>query len=164
MAEHQADIEHLIQDTNLDVREQVERIMHEENEDPHVFARKNIYQGFVNASMDAVTSEEGGIFVYDHSPGFEEGETGYARLRGVGDTGYLPLEVQSAEALPDPSYENSDYIEMAVEHDDIRVDEGRLGTLQVVPYNPNQLGSDSWREVLDSYNPEDGELRHRSLT
>ena len=148
---------------NLDSRDQVERALEEEHE-KHVFSNKNIYRGFVNASMGNVTSEEPFIIVYDHSPGFNEGERGYGRIRGVGDTGYLPLEVQSSDTLPDPRYEDSGYLELAVEHDNITVEEDQLATLNVVPYDPEKLTSNSWRDVLDSYDSSQSNIRHVDLT
>lgn len=148
---------------NLDARDQVERAVDEEY-DKHVFSNKNMYSGFVNASMDNITRDEPFIIVYDHSPGFNEGERGYGRIRGVGDTGYLPLMVQSSDTLPDPRYEGTGYLELAVEHDDITVEEDQLATLNVVPYDPEKLTSNSWREVLDSYDPSESDIRHADLT
>lgn len=148
---------------NLDVRDQVNQLL-SGHEDQHIFSQKNMFQGYINSSMDQITRDDPYIVVYDHSPGFSEGETGYGRVRGVGDTGYLPLEVQSSEALPNPRYEGSGFLEIAVEHDDIKVEEDGLATLQVVPYDPEKLASDSWREVLDSYDAENSDIRHRDLT
>lgn len=163
MVDEADEIERILNNAeNLDVDIPAERFLQEE--DKHVVAQNNLYQGVVNSSMGQITTDEGGIFVYSHSPDFTEGQKGYGRVRGVGDTGYLPLKVQSAAALPDPRYEGSGYVEIAVEHDDIQVEEDQLGSLQVVPYDPEQLGSESWRDVLESYNSEDGNIQHRNFT
>lgn len=54
-------------------------------------------------------------------------------------------------------------MEVTVEHDDITVETDTLATIQVVPYNPEQLTSDSWREVLASYDAENSDIRHSDL-
>jgi hypothetical protein len=129
----------------------------------HVFADRNIFQGYVNSSTGEITRDEPYIAVYDHTPGFNAGETGYGRVRGVGNTGYLPLEVQSTDTLPNPRYQDSGYMEVAVEHDDITVEKDTLATIQVIPYDPEQLTSESWRDVLDSYDAEDSNIRNSDL-
>ena len=125
----------------------------------------NQYLGVLNSSMDQITVEEPHIIVYDHSPGFEAGQTGYGRLRsktgnrrdpvhGIKldnciDTGIVPLKVQDSSTLPEPRYLGN--VEVAIEYDGLDIPEGENVTFSVLPYHPGKINESSVEDALNEF-------------
>lgn len=170
--------------TQQGLQEQGERLANEEAEKHAISSNMNIYQGILNSSMHEVSEEGPRIIVYAHSPGFEEGERGHGTLRGRNtknryahpegtshrvpqstdaETGIIPLRVEEGEDLPGPHYEGEGVVEVALEHDNLDMQEDYPVTLNTIPYDPGSLNSPELEEVIDSYDGDDGDIKRRGL-
>lgn len=179
MSDLSREIESVInQAENQGLQQSAQRLAEEDYDDHIISEGMNFYQGVLNNSMDQVTQEDPTIIIYDHSPGFEEGQSGYGRLRGRQrgteferpggfdhskkvDSGIIPLEVQPSESLPGPHYEGK--VEVALEHDGVDMQEDYPVTFTVLPFDPGSLNSADPEEFLENYSPEESDVTRTDL-
>ncbi|MFB6115245.1 MAG: hypothetical protein ABEK04_03050, partial [Candidatus Nanohalobium sp.] len=147
-----------------------------------VSSSKNIYRGMLNSSMPQLTEDEPMLFVYDHSPGFPDDATGMAKVRGRVpqgeaqsitrrsarspqpvsndvETKYIPFRVESEDALPNAQYDGEGVPEVVLEHEEIDMREGYEVSINVLPYDPEDVTGESWQQNLQNY--DGGEVSFR---
>jgi len=179
MVEDEVDVDEMLQqETDTDLRTDVENLAPGETDQHAISSEMNVYQGVLNTSMYQV-GDEPRIVVYDHSPGFEQGQTGYGVLharnmkdsytypenggrrvsqRTTSRTGIIPLEVGESEYLPGPHYQGEGVVEMMVEHNGHEFQEDHPAMLKVIPFDPSSLNNADLEEVLGRYDPDENDI------
>lgn len=173
------DREQVLEDAEtLGWEETAQRMLEEEGEPGSISSEMNMYYGVLNRSMGQVSSNEPLLLVYDHSPGFQRGEHGMAKLSGKSpdavnsskvpgrgnvftngdevETKYVRFEVHPEEAMPTPArYDGSEVPELVLEHETVDMLEDDQVTFQVHPYDPEDITGESWEENLRNYDGQD---------
>lgn len=161
--------------------ETVHSMLDEEGDPGVISSGMNMYYGVLGSSRTQ-SADEPKLLVYDHSPGFQSGDTGMAKVSGKDseavysskvpgqgnvftqdsevDTDYLRFEVLPEESMPVRArYEETGMPEVVLEHDGVEMDEGGNVTFQVHPYDPEDITGESWQRKLQNY---DGEVKFRN--
>ncbi|MFB6175129.1 MAG: hypothetical protein ABEJ87_04065 [Candidatus Nanohalobium sp.] len=157
--------------------ETVRKMMEQEGDNGKIAS--NLYQGVLTGSRPQ-SENYPRLMVYEHSPGFESGETGLARVTGRRpedeisprrsgqsksfqqdsyiETDYIRLEVLPEGAMPLKAvYDESGFPEVILEHEEVDMEEGRNVNFQVLPYDPEDITGGSWRQNLQNF--EKGDLK-----
>lgn len=158
------------------------RRMIEQDEENGKMTGTNLYQGVLTGSRSQ-SKNYPRLLVYDHSPGFESGDTGMTKVSGRRpseeisprtpsqskafhqdnyiETDYIRLEVLPQGAMPlNPIYDDNNFPEVILEHEEIDMDEGSNVNFQILPYDPEDITGSSWTQNLQEF--EEGDLSFRS--
>ncbi len=182
MEDEDVDIQGILNDaSNQGFAQHGEELAEEDIEQHAISSGMNVFQGVLNTSMHQ-TGEEPRIIVYEHSPGFNQDETGYGVVHGrnMNDsyvfpdearhrvpqstrekTGIIPLEVEDSEDLPGPHYEGS--VEVLLEHDGMDLREDYPVTVRAIPYDPGSLNTADLPEVFDRYDAEQNDIERTDM-
>ena len=171
----------MIQKADTLSRDTIERAA-EGPEKPGVISENmNLHYSMLNDSMGQY-GDEPKFLVYDHSPGFEAGETVYVQVQGKipkehrpdvipgqsnayrkdpdVQTDYIKLEVLPENAMPRKAmYEGEEVPEGVLQHEEVQMQSGENVTLQIHPWGQGQITGSDWQENLQNY--EEGDLSHR---
>lgn len=169
----------MLENSKLDVEDQVRRAIDEEETHGKISGAMNIYHGMLSDSRSQ-SENHPRLLMYAHSPGFEAYESGMAKVTGRRPddeiaplrkgkqtyrkdsdvkTEYIPMEVLPEEAMPVGAvYDGEAVPEVILEHGEVDMQKGRQVTFQVQPYDPGDITGSNWQENLQNY--EDGDLHH----
>ncbi|MFB6241222.1 MAG: hypothetical protein ABEJ36_00270 [Candidatus Nanosalina sp.] len=154
----------------------VQRMLDEKGDPGSISSEMNMYYGVLNSSRGQSGSEPR-LLVYDHSPGFESGDSGMVKVSGKDpdaidssrvpgqgnvftqdqgvDTKYIRFGVLPEESMPVAArYSGGDVPEVVLEHEEVEMMEGENVTFQVHPYDPEDITGESWQENLQNYDGE----------
>lgn len=172
----------MIQEANSISRDTIERAANQECEPGVISENMNMYHGMLNDSMGQYDGEPK-FLVYDHSPGFESGQSGYVQVQGKipkehrpdvipgqsnpyrkdtnVETDYIKLEVLPEDAMPRKAmYDGQEVPEGVLQHEEVQMQSGENVTLQIHPWGEGQVTGSDWQDNLQNY--ERGDLKHRS--
>jgi hypothetical protein len=163
--------------------ETVQRMLDQEGDPGAISSDMNMYYGVLNSSRGQ-SGNEPRLLVYDHSPGFESGDSGMVKVSGKDpdalkssrvpgqgnvftqdqgvDTKYIRFGVFPEESMPVAArYVDGEVPEVVLEHEGVEMMEGENVTFQVHPYDPEDITGESWQENLQNYDGE-GDLSYLS--
>lgn len=174
------DLDEMIRKSKTISRETVERALKQDGNPGEISSTMNLNYGRLNDSLGQPGSEPK-FLLYDHSPGFNSGETGYVKVQGKipeehrtkripGQnnayrkdhnvrTEYVKLEVLPEEAMPNKAlFIDQNIPEGILQHDEIQMQPGENVMMQIYPWDEGEITGTNWENNIQNY--EQGNIQH----